>query len=826
MMHYLSINLFAFMPIIFFTYGLAFFVLGATITLENLSSAQSSPSVGFIQFIRSAWGGMAVFGLLHGLYEFMGAFNIVYGGLPVFLKILRLLILAISFYFLCRFGALHGRKQPGTGFLPLINLPNILTAAWLVLCLALLRGTGYGGRWLSETGIAARYVIGIPSGLLAAFALAASAKGEERSSRKYLIAASSGFVLFGAGLLITTRADFFPMSVLNYESLYRAVHVPVQVLRTACTVLITFSLLMFFRLSRSFSSIRFKAILHVIIAVVIPAFCIILLVSYLMARSLLALSYREDENLASLSARGMEASLLDAEKAVKYNMFVAWKDRTVPLKDFLVPVLQEDDAISGVVFFDDKGEIFRAVKTPLSDVIEFRGDATGPRIRNVLAGLTPKAALVNFYMGRHDASTVPMIFPLPFGRMEILLDLERLYDSTGNPDIGQDRHVLIVDGQGSLVVHGSGGHLIRQAVFKRPGLKRNDYGRTITENGTLYNAIEVRIDPIGWSLVMEIPRKDIVAPVFGVFKGLIIGILAIYLSAVVVATLAVRRITMPINRIAGRVKSIGKGDFSSVLNVKTGDEIQTLSEEVEKMAVMLVEKREMEKRIVQTQKIASLGRLVAVVAHEINNPLSVIIWSSELLLRELKPGDRRHEDLKMLEKHAIACKKIVDDLLRFSRTGKQVVMPVDINRNIEETLALIGKQMKGNISLSLDFDPSSPKVEGDPDKLRQVFLNLAVNAVDAMKKEGGGLTVRTRLTTAGSEGMVEVTFSDTGCGIRQEDIEHIFDPFFTTKEAGEGTGLGLSVSYGIISDHNGRMWVESAEGKGSTFHIVLPALRN
>lgn len=829
MMHYLSIKLFSFMPIIFFIYGLAFFVLGATIALENVSSGLSTPPVRFKQFVRSPWGGLSFFGLLYGLYEFMGSFRILYGGLGIPLTVVRLLVLPASLYFLCRFGVLYGRGRQAAeeaGSTGRLNLPNVMAAAWLVVSLFILAGRGFGDRWFAETGVMSRYLLGLPGGLMAAFSLAASAKAAAQGLRKYLIIASFGFALFAAGLLFTNRIDLFPMSVFNYESFYRTVHIPVQVFRTACAVFITIALLMFFRLSRSFSSIRFKAVLHVIIAVVIPAFCIILLVSYLMAESLLKLSYKEDEKLVSLAAHSMESSILDAEKVIKYNMFLARSDQAVSVEDILLPVLGENADIKGVSFFDNDGEIFAAVKTHSSGGIKFSGDEEGKRLRNVLLSLTPKAGLADFHMGRHDETSISMVLPLPSGRVEILLDLERLYESAEDLSMGKNWHVLLFDDKGGLVLHGSRRGIIREAVFERPGPDRNAYGMTTVENGTLYNAIEEKIDPIGWSLVAEIPREDIVAPVFGVFKGLVIGILAVYLSAVAVATLAVRRITMPVNLIAKRVKAIGMGDFSSVLAIKTGDEIQTLSEEVEKMAVILIEKREMEKRLIQTQKIASLGRLVAGVAHEINNPLSVVIWSSQLLLRELKPGDSRHEDLKTLEKQALACKKIVDDLLRFSRTGKQVDVAVDINRNIEETLALIGSHTKGNICLDLDFDPSFPKVEGDPDKLRQVFLNLAVNAVDAMKKEGGTLTVRTRLYDSGPEGAVEVSFTDTGCGIRPEDIERIFDPFFTTKDEGEGTGLGLSISYGIISDHNGRMWVESAEGKGSTFHIVLPALKN
>jgi signal transduction histidine kinase len=811
MMPYLNINLFAFMPIIFLVYGLTFFMLGITISVENFLSGPSGPSVRFKRFIDSPWGALAVFGLLQGLYEFMETFSILYGGLTLPLKVLRLPVLLLSFYFLFKFGVSYGRNREkggaGSAGRRLI-FPNIMIALWLVLCLYLLIGHGFGDKWLTEAGILSRYLLGLPGGLVAAFALAMSKRDNVPGARKYLMAASLGFGLYAAGLLITSKADFFSLPVPDYGSFYRAVHVPVQVFRTVIMVIVTFALLRFFRLSKDFASIRFKAIMHVIIAVVIPAFCIILLVSYLMADALLRLSHKENERLASATAHRMEVSLINTEKAFKYNMLFARTDRDVPVKDFIEPLLGEDSYMNGVAFFDAGGEIFRAVSDPSSQAVSFSGDAGGLRTRNLLAALTPETALSDFYVLRHGGRNASMVFPLKGGRIEVFLDLERLYESVENGIVDKDWRVLLADDRGGVVLGG-----IQSA-------------REDMESGKLYDAIEEKIGPTGWALIMEIPRDDVVAPVLDVFKGLVAGILLVYLSAVAAAVFSVGKVTRPINAIAERVKSIGRGDFASTAGIKTGDEVQTLSDEVEKMAVMLVEKKEMEKRLVQTQKIASLGRLVSGVAHEINNPLSVIIWSSQLLLREFKPGDRRHEDLKMLEKHALACKKIVDDLLRFSRTGKQVDIAVDINRNIEEALSLIGKHTKGDISLVLDFDPSSPKVQGDPDRLHQVFLNLAVNAVDAMKKEGGTLTVSTRSAGAARERSVEVTFADTGCGISPEDMERIFDPFFTTKEAGEGTGLGLSVSYGIVSDHNGRMWAESAGGKGSTFHIVLPELEN
>jgi signal transduction histidine kinase len=293
-----------------------------------------------------------------------------------------------------------------------------------------------------------------------------------------------------------------------------------------------------------------------------------------------------------------------------------------------------------------------------------------------------------------------------------------------------------------------------------------------------------------------------------------------------VAVLLVGKVTRPIDLIARRVKAIGVGNFADTLTIKSGDELQTLSEEVEKMAVLLAEKEKMEKQMLQTEKIASLGRLVAGIAHEINNPIGVMLGYSQVLLKELEPNSRHYEDLKTMEKQALSCKKIVEDLLNFSRTEKRINIEVDIIANIKEALSLVTKHFsKRNVAIVIEASPDPPMIMGDPNKLHQLFLNLAMNAVDAMQ-DGGSLTIIADIINSEPERIVEVVFKDTGCGISQDDIGKIFDPFFTTKEVGKGTGLGLSVSYGIVKDHKGDIRVESKAGKGSTFYIVFPAVKS
>lgn len=231
-------------------------------------------------------------------------------------------------------------------------------------------------------------------------------------------------------------------------------------------------------------------------------------------------------------------------------------------------------------------------------------------------------------------------------------------------------------------------------------------------------------------------------------------------------------------------------------------------------------RRWMERQLLQADKLASLGQLSAGVAHEINNPLGLILGYSQLLLRDLEPQGQLAQDLKVIEKHAVHCKRIVEDLLKFSRSSGTTKTRQDLNGLLLEVLAVVkGKFQVERIRVVEELALDLPKLTVDPDKMKQVFMNLIMNARQSITGEGT-ITVRTLLSK--SKDKVLVSFQDTGCGIPAEILHRIFDPFFTTKPVGVGTGLGLSVSYGIVRDHEGEIRVETALGKGSIFTVELP----
>jgi PAS domain S-box-containing protein len=238
------------------------------------------------------------------------------------------------------------------------------------------------------------------------------------------------------------------------------------------------------------------------------------------------------------------------------------------------------------------------------------------------------------------------------------------------------------------------------------------------------------------------------------------------------------------------------------------------------------ERHRMEEQMARTEKLASLGTLAAGVAHEINNPVGIMLGFTEMLLDEVPQDSRQHQMLETIERQALHCKRIVENMTTFARFRTEQESASDLNHNLETVLLLVQNTfLTKKIELELHLDPHIPRVRGGAGELQQVFLNLITNAVAAMP-EGGKLTVSTRINPGTKQ--VEAIIADTGVGIPKEYQDRIFDPFFTTKKVGEGTGLGLSVSHSIVEKCGGTIRFESKTAKesggdsGTTFYVTLP----
>ncbi len=235
----------------------------------------------------------------------------------------------------------------------------------------------------------------------------------------------------------------------------------------------------------------------------------------------------------------------------------------------------------------------------------------------------------------------------------------------------------------------------------------------------------------------------------------------------------------------------------------------------------ITQRMQLEEQLLQTEKLTSLGLLAAGVAHEVNTPLAVISNYIQMLAKQLPADDPRHKLTDKIVKQTFRASEIVNNLLSFSRTGGSEFKEVNLDRIIEETLTLVAHPFRAsNVQVIKTLGSDLPGILGSSNRLQQVFLNLFLNAKDAMPS-GGMIEVR----TASHNGTVEVEVTDTGLGIQREDLARVFDPFFTTKATGRGTGLGLSVSYGIIKEHAGKIEVRSTPGKGTSFRLEFPAAR-
>jgi two-component system, NtrC family, sensor kinase len=232
------------------------------------------------------------------------------------------------------------------------------------------------------------------------------------------------------------------------------------------------------------------------------------------------------------------------------------------------------------------------------------------------------------------------------------------------------------------------------------------------------------------------------------------------------------------------------------------------------------QQRLMRDQMAQADKLASIGELSAGIAHEINNPLGVILGFTQLMLRHQAQEESLCADLKTIEKHTRHCKSIVEDLLNFARTSPPKKELNDIHAIIDDVLHFVQQHGKpAEVQIQKFYDAGMVHLLVDEKKIKQVFINLVMNAKHAVGRQGL-ITVRTRIDDPKTKAIIQV--SDNGPGIEKNNISRIFDPFFTTKPTGEGTGLGLSVSYGIIKNHGGDIYVESKKGRGATFTVELP----
>lgn len=326
----------------------------------------------------------------------------------------------------------------------------------------------------------------------------------------------------------------------------------------------------------------------------------------------------------------------------------------------------------------------------------------------------------------------------------------------------------------------------------------------------------------------------------------------ILLLSLSVGYLLQRMIYLPLKDLEGGAKKISSGQFDQAIPVRSADEfgrvagsfndmtadlrraraelnelIQELESKVEERSKELLAARA---EVAQGEKLASIGVLAAGIAHELNNPLTGVLTFTSLMRKKVLEGSEDAEDLDLVIRETKRCASIIRRLLDFAREKVPVKGFFNLNQVLEDTVRFVERPASlQKIVITMDLDPDLPQIWGDADLIKQVVMNIMVNAQQAI--DGAGtIAVVTRAyiaktsqeTGKKSTPMVELAIKDTGCGIPEANMQRIFDPFFTSKEVGKGTGLGLSVSYGIIKAHGGEIKVASVVGQGATFRILLP----
>lgn len=286
-----------------------------------------------------------------------------------------------------------------------------------------------------------------------------------------------------------------------------------------------------------------------------------------------------------------------------------------------------------------------------------------------------------------------------------------------------------------------------------------------------------------------------------------------------------RSISVPVKKLVSASKELTKGNLDTKVERTSNDELGELAEAYNAMAAALKERDEKlreftRKKIMESEKLALIGQLAAGVAHELNNPLQGIVAYSHLLLEEMPDEEPRRVPIQKIVNQANRCREIIRGLLDFSRQRKPDKTVCSVNAILNDCVALVENQaLFHDIQIVEEFEQSVPMVVIDPSQIERVFMNMIINAAQAMEK-GGQLSLKTRYEA--NSKTVEIEFTDTGHGINPENIEKVFDPFFTTKDVGHGVGLGLAISYGIVKEHKGTILVESELGKGTTFIVRLP----
>ena len=561
-------------------------------------------------------------------------------------------------------------------------------------------------------------------------------------------------------------------------------------------------------------SIRYKITAVIILTILLVTVTIVPVTSYLIRDSLL-----RQQQAHLLSVRNLVMNLLEDYQArvtdysrlfsndreQKDTLFYHTElagEREHPLR--AVTRLYKTFGVSSVEAGNARGRVVAAAEDPGRHDIDRSSDGL---IRSALSGKTAsgreltdkgfliKAAAPVYYNESQIIGTITS---------GILLDDERLQKvkQLSNTDIA------IMDAAGKVVA----------TTF--PELRTVVGGVRTTDSGyvtTILPLPDAAGGTIGSVVIFqENTLPKIIAKAHFTLISLLTAIAALSIFSLYLAS---KRLMRPLTTLREGAERIGKGEFGHRIEVASQDEIGELSEGFNKMARNLERLRTVEERLAQSERLAAVGKFAAGIAHEINNPIGNVIGMAKLMRKNITDESAK-EDIETIIKDADRCGRIVKDLLSYSRQSPPRREQTPLKTLIDDAEAAIRGQVAAkDITIQRHIPNTVPELFVDPLQIGQALGNILLNAVQSIA-ESGTITIRASLL---HDNIVDISVTDTGCGIEDAIKDKIFYPFFTTKVVGEGTGLGLAISYGIIQNHGGEIIMESEKGFGSTFRVRLPA---
>ena len=404
--------------------------------------------------------------------------------------------------------------------------------------------------------------------------------------------------------------------------------------------------------------------------------------------------------------------------------------------------------------------------------------------------------------------------------------------------VGSTGYIFCMDSKGTFTIHpdlegrnffdardSSGFPFIREMCGKKNGWIRYPW-KTSNDNEPRMKIVRYEyFKPWDWIVAVGSYEDEFYSEANKIKDRILIGMILLSLLVGLLSVVLVFRvsafITRPITRMIDVIRRVNQGKLEEKMVVEGHDELAEMALIFNRMTDIIRRNREMEASLAQHGKMASLGILSSGVAHEINNPLGVILGYAGYLEGKMAEEDPNYKYIHEIKRESKRCKKIVQDLLSYARTPRPSLEQVDLNELLEQIadFAANHTDMRG-VTIRTEFAPDLPKVFLDGDQMRQVAINLILNAGGAMP-DGGNLTIRSETVDPGH---IRMVFSDSGCGIPAENLEKIFEPFYTTKE--RGTGLGLAITRQIIEQHRGEISITSDPGSGTTVTVTLPVERD